>query len=38
MRIETDLTWATANVARSHGRAPRSVRVVAPVPYGAMVN
>jgi len=27
-------TWATTNMARTHGRAPRSARVVAAVPHG----
>jgi len=32
--IFLDETWATTNMARSHGRAPRGERLVAPVPYG----
>jgi transposase len=29
-----DETWATTNMARTHGRAPRGQRLTAPVPYG----
>jgi transposase len=32
--IFLDETWATTNMARSHGRAPRGERLVASVPYG----
>lgn len=32
--IFLDETWATTNMARSHGRAPRGERLVAHVPYG----
>ena len=32
--IFLDETWATTNMARSHGRALRGERLVAPVPYG----
>jgi transposase len=32
--IFLDETWATTNMARSHGRARRGERLVAPVPYG----
>ena len=32
--IFLDETWATTNMARTHGRAPRGERLVAPVPYG----
>jgi transposase len=32
--IFLDETWATTNMARSQGRAPRGERLVAPVPYG----
>jgi transposase len=32
--IFLDETWATTNMARSHGRTPRGERLVAPVPYG----
>jgi transposase len=32
--IFLDETWASTNMARSHGRAPRGERLVAPVPYG----
>jgi hypothetical protein len=29
-----DETWATTNMARRYGRAPRGARVVAAVPHG----
>jgi transposase len=29
-----DETWAKTNMTRSHGRAPRGTRLVAPVPHG----
>jgi transposase len=29
-----DETWATTNMTRTHGRAPRGVRLVAAVPHG----
>ena len=29
-----DETWATTNMARRYGRAPRGERVIASVPYG----
>src|SRR6185369_7513531 len=32
--IFLDETWATTNMARSHGRAARGERLVASVPYG----
>lgn len=32
--IFLDETWATTNMARSHGRAPRGERLVAHVPHG----
>jgi transposase len=32
--IFLDETWATTNMARTHGRAPRGQRLTATVPYG----
>jgi transposase len=29
-----DETWATTNMARTHGRAPRGQRLICPVPHG----
>lgn len=32
--IFLDETWATTNMARTHGRAPRGVRLIGTVPHG----